>query len=455
MEYGQWRYKHIWQCVRWLATIGGLLLSIAAAPVHAQITITVANNGVDGANCGLGVNVPCRTITQAIAQANPAGGDKILVGPGLYGDINIDGSLSGPGEEVSPVACDCAVLVNKPVTILSTDGADATVIDSHAVLAASYAVRITASGVVFGQLKKGFIINGRNGLSVNANSNPATSNVEIAGNVARSSELGFVLDGQNHNIHDNLAIKQGVHGFVLHGSGDTVKNNQSVNNTDGFLLSSDSSNHTLQQNEARDNYVGFSVSGSGHQLTKNTATDNLSSGFTGDASCVGVTLDKNVAARNSQYGFDLEGGSGYVLTGNLAGHNFDSGFILAGGNQYILSHNAAVGNYSIGFHLFGGTGHQLMRTAVLGNRDVGILLDTGGTVLISQSNIEGNGTPFNVAFNCGVLNNANATVMAKNNFWGAATGPGADPADAVCGGATVSPFASTPFAITIQDFAQP
>lgn len=166
-----------------------------------------------------------------------------------------------------------------------------------------------------------------------------------------------------------------------------MKNNQSVNNTDGFLLSSDGSNHTLLQNEARDNYVGFSMSGSGHQLTKNTATDNLSSGFTGDTTCTGVTLTNNEASRNSQYGFDLEGGSGYVLTGNLAGHNFDSGFILAGGNQYILSHNAAVGNYSIGFHLFGGTGHQLLRTAVVGNRDTGILLDTGGTVLISQSNI--------------------------------------------------------------------
>jgi hypothetical protein len=45
-------------------------------------------------------------------------------------------------------------------------------------------------------------------------------------------------------------------------------------------------------------------------------------------------------------------------------------------------------------------------------------------------------------------------VDARNNFWGASTGPGADPADVVClaGGSVVaSPFLTRPVAVTPID----
>jgi hypothetical protein len=51
--------------------------------------------------------------------------------------------------------------------------------------------------------------------------------------------------------------------------------------------------------------------------------------------------------------------------------------------------------------------------------------------------------------NCGIISGLPTPVVAEANFWGASTGPGADPADAVClkgaGSVDASPFATEPF----------
>ena len=72
---------------------------------HTGVTWRVANNGVDSPGCG-SHRLPCRTITQGIENAAP--GDRVLVGPGLYGDVN--GSCEFPqaaeeGEEFGFLVC--------------------------------------------------------------------------------------------------------------------------------------------------------------------------------------------------------------------------------------------------------------------------------------------------------------------------------------------------------------
>ncbi|HUI24826.1 MAG TPA: hypothetical protein VL403_01980, partial [Candidatus Kryptonia bacterium] len=69
--------------------------------------------------------------------------------------------------------------------------------------------------------------------------------------------------------------------------------------------------------------------------------------------------------------------------------------------------------------------------SVIGNRYYGIGISTTGAVTISKSNIFGNGSYYNSASpNCGIRNNVVGVVSAKGNFWGSASGPGPDPADA-------------------------
>jgi hypothetical protein len=64
----------------------------------------------------------------------------------------------------------------------------------------------------------------------------------------------------------------------------------------------------------------------------------------------------------------------------------------------------------------------------------------------------GNGLPFgHTESACGLENVGFVGVDATNNYWGAATGPGLDPADEACdlpGGTTiVTPFATAPFKV--------
>jgi hypothetical protein len=63
---------------------------------------------------------------------------------------------------------------------------------------------------------------------------------------------------------------------------------------------------------------------------------------------------------------------------------------------------------------------------------------------IEKNNVFGN-------LDCGLDNRKVPGLLAQNNYWGAATGPGGDPADDVCnqgaGTTTVIPFATKPFKV--------
>ena len=61
-----------------------------------RATLHVETNGVNSAACGALAN-PCRTITQAILNARTY--DWILVGPGRYGNLDLDETVGEPGEE--------------------------------------------------------------------------------------------------------------------------------------------------------------------------------------------------------------------------------------------------------------------------------------------------------------------------------------------------------------------
>ena len=80
-----------------------------------------------------------------------------------------------------------------------------------------------------------------------------------------------------------------------------------------------------------------------------------------------------------------------------------------------------------------------------------VLLSVVATV--TGNNLFGNnaGVSSSGFTNCGLLNDSGAQVTATGNFWGAAGGPGPDPADDVCndGGSTTATalFAATEFTV--------
>lgn len=151
----------------------------------------------------------------------------------------------------------------------------------------------------------------------------------------------------------------------------------------------------------------------------------------------------NIAVGGHGDGYSLTAGTGWVLTGNLASATV-TGFSLAAGPPYTVTGNVAIGNET-GIRLTGGSGHVVTGNEVLGNKEDGIIIEIGASAVVHKNNLFGNMT------NCG-LTNITSTVDAANNFWGAATGPGPNPADNTCGtgGVTVTaPFATKAFFIKL------
>jgi hypothetical protein len=389
----------------------GLWLGVSSATAEAA-TLNVANNGVDSAVCG-SVASPCRSISKAIANAAP--GDTILVGAGVYGDLDADGNFTpATGEEAAEVGfgCQCMIKVDKALTIISRDGADATVLD--ATQSAGAVVKIQASGVVFGLPKRGFTLwRGLSGGLVIG----APSDVRVAGNVAKFN--GTACPCPPGTLGS---------GFVVTGgAGHVITGNLSANN----------------------NGQGFGVDGSGHTLSRNLVVDVTGAGFF--VLGTGHTANRNISNNIGGAGFFFDG-TGFVISDNVTGA---SGGFQISGNGHAVKGNVSSGNYgaSPGFFI-AGSGHVVARNAARGNEGSGIFVNSGSSgLIITRNDLYGNGRndTFTGVPNCGLFNDSGTTITATNNFWGAATGPGPDPADDVCDGpgstTITAPFATTEFPV--------
>lgn len=155
----------------------------------------------------------------------------------------------------------------------------------------------------------------------------------------------------------------------------------------------------------------------------------------------------------------LSDGNGFLITEannaitrSLASGTRDSGFsvsrgsVRSGPTGIVLDHDVSIGNQQ-GFNILGSA--NLNKVAAVGNLGGGIVLRTGAVVNVTNSNIYGN------VLVCGVINQSGGnTVTVSDSFWGAPTGPGPAPANAVCddpGTATQVPsVASQAFNISLD-----
>ena len=133
--------------VSFISVLALSILGLGAGAEQAVEALHIENNGVDSSSCGDRRN-PCRSISQAIANADSATGSSSA--QGATATSIRTGYLASTDEEAGDVGgCQCMINVNKQVTILSTDGAEATVLDAGS-SGGLVAVRIVADGAVFG-----------------------------------------------------------------------------------------------------------------------------------------------------------------------------------------------------------------------------------------------------------------------------------------------------------------
>jgi len=350
----------------------GLALLIASATAGAGALIHVANNGLDAPGCGTAAS-PCRSITAGIAAA--AEGDTVVVRPGLYGDLDMDGALGSQGEETGDVAG--VVAVNKRVTIISSGGPAVTSIRG---INGRDVVKINANGAQFGAKDAGFTLYGGNIWGIET---AALARGKVAGNVVRGVGSAMaIVSSDLWDVSDNYITEIAGQGIVIlsanDGTGATNVHDNIVIGGEfnvGIQLSPRAA-HRVSNNVVNGPYYGIIVSPGQARISGNTLTNNR----------IGIAY------------------SNYV------------GTQPAGGTPVIT------------------------RNSIIGNRGSGIFLLPAANfpLTLRENNIFGNGV-------CGIAANGNVAVDARNNYWGAATGPSfTDPADSVCDPTNTS-VQTTPF----------
>ena len=173
------------------------------------------------------------------------------------------------------------------------------------------------------------------------------------------------------------------------------------------------------------NRDGFLILGDGNSVQGNQSVGNVQAGFVVAASANSV-LD-NQAISN--------GGPGYWIDNQ----------------SHVVRRNRAIDNGGEGFRV-SGQDHTFRQNVAVGNRGFGIVAMNPG-LIFRLNDIYGNYSILNPDLaNCGLVNDSAGTITATDNFWGAPSGPGPDPADEACetgGGQTiVQPFARQEFGLS-------
>jgi hypothetical protein len=204
--------------------------------------------------------------------------------------------------------------------------------------------------------------------------------------IANADALGLgVLVSANRNVT--------VAGNVVTGGGAGYGVRSAASGTpDGVLIVTYGFDHRFIGNIAvgtRDE--GFSIHGQGHRVIGNMAIATV-------------------------YGFRL-GGRGLLIRSNVATSN-ESGFEMSSFNDTSFILNSAIANETYGL---------LFVAPPIRN------------LTVRRNNFYGNG--------CGISNGSTVSLSVIHNYWGAATGPGPDPADETCGpsGLITEPFATHEF----------
>jgi hypothetical protein len=178
-----------------------------------------------------------------------------------------------------------------------------------------------------------------------------------------------------------------------------------LGDTDNTGIEAEADRVRIEGNMLARCFWGIELRGSDHYVARNLALQNELTGFSIHGS---GRVRFNTASGNAVGGFYLSAGPSapQLVTGNVAVENGECGFCL---DTYLS--NAAV---------------RLIRNAAITN-EVGIRVEgEGSNAEVTRNNTYGNWT------NCGLQAHFGAVFSAPRNFFGAASGPGSDPADEVC-----------------------
>jgi parallel beta-helix repeat protein len=204
----------------------------------------------------VGAGAQYHTISEAVKSAQP--GDTVLVGPGTYVEN---------------------ILVDKPITVVSTNGASATVIKAAETSKDVFVLSGTDIAV------QGFTITaGKTGVTFGHTSNCALTRCVVNGNV-----FGVYLSGATGNLVSNNNLNGNGFGIYLDGSsGNKLSNNSASNEkggggdaslSDGIYMFNSNANNVTRCDLSNNQNFGVSLFNSkNNAFSNNTLSSNAQFG---------------------------------------------------------------------------------------------------------------------------------------------------------------------------------
>lgn len=375
-----------------LVPLAAAIALASASPAYAG-SVNVSAIGVDSGTCGASGD-PCATIAQAVLNATA--GDTIAVGPGVHAGATVD----------------------KELTLVSSAGTGAAVINGTMLL--------NFQGIELGKRGKGFSF-AVPGTAVSVNSDETV----VRGNRFSDGTIGVEI-----NVATDVVVRDNIFDDVDTGVSN-VSGEQAVirGNEFGYAsvaavsLAAGSVGAVVRENRTHGpSGAGFLIDGTDHVLFRNQVNGSPAGGFVSTGAPSGVRLVENIVVSSGSPAYWLSTGSGWVLDRNAAVNNNAPGFYLVAGTTLTATGNVAIGNSPYGFLVSGGSDHVLTGNTSINNNGQGIVLVGVGTgVVVTGGNLYGN------IGNCGLENSSASAVTTADVYWGDPAGPGADPADDLCG----------------------
>lgn len=208
----------------------------------------------------------------------------------------------------------------------------------------SSGIIIDANNIIFNC--NGYTISGKgsgDGIDVNPDVTLLGSGVTIEDCTVTSFHDGFNIGFGNDRVLSNIA-NENAFGISIFTYNSLISNNMATNNAQGFIFNGgsalDGSNNVVTNNVALKNGghgFNFNGGGNGDRITNNQAENNGGDGFYFQPSWSGpATVTNNIAVKNGLYGYiDATTGSGTKGTadtyiGNLCVANAEDGSIPTG-----------------------------------------------------------------------------------------------------------------------------
>ncbi len=267
------------------------VLQLVAVCIILGACASIAIPRATAAEIRVGAGGQYQTISEAVKSAQP--GDTVLVGPGTYVEN---------------------IVVDKPITVVSTDGAQATVVKASDT---SKDVFLLASPDVS---IRGFTVSGGNmGVAFGHTSNCVLTKCIVKGNV-----FGVYLAGATSNLVSNNNLNDNGFGIYLDGSsGNKLSNNSASNEkggggkaslSDGIYMFNSNANNVTRNDLTNNNNFGLSLFDSKNNVFSNNTI--------GSNAQFGVRLRDGADNNNFSFNTFKANAENGVLIGNSRGNTF-------------------------------------------------------------------------------------------------------------------------------------